>query len=53
VPTICASIQWCELEGQIRTTDEDRQEWQLSSQADYLDALREHFGIAAAGPGKP
>jgi N-hydroxyarylamine O-acetyltransferase len=35
----------------IRTTDDDRQEWQLSSQADYVDALREHFGIHAVGPG--
>ena len=33
----------------IRTTDDDRQETQLSTEADYLDALREHFGIHSVG----
>ena len=33
----------------IRTTDDDRQERQLSTEADYLDALREHFGIHSVG----
>jgi arylamine N-acetyltransferase len=34
----------------IRTTGDAREEWPLSTEAEYLGALREHFGIHAIGP---